>query len=74
MENINIRLPDAQVRELDQQVSRLHYSSRSEFVREALRRMIENQMGLSDETVKAIGIARGQKSVSHAQLKKKLSL
>jgi Arc/MetJ-type ribon-helix-helix transcriptional regulator len=74
VENINIRLPDAQVRELDQQVSRLHYSSRSEFVREALRMMIENQMGLSDETVKAIGEARGQKSVSHAQLKKKLSL
>ena len=74
MENINIRLPDAQVRELDQQVGMLHYSSRSEFVREALRRMIENHMGLSDETVKAIDEARSQKSVSHAQLKKKLSL
>jgi len=74
MENINIRLPDEQMHELDNQVSRLHYSSRSEFIREALRRMIEDQMDLSDETVKAIFQARKQKSLSHAELKKKLSL
>ncbi len=74
MENINIRLPDEQMHELDSQVSRLHYSSRSEFIREALRRMIEDQTDLSDETVKAISRARKQKSVSHAELKKKLSL
>lgn len=74
MENINIRLPDEQIHELDKQVSRLHYSSRSEFIREALRKMIEDQMDLSDETVKAISQARKQKSISHAEVKKKFSL
>jgi Arc/MetJ-type ribon-helix-helix transcriptional regulator len=74
MENINIRLPDEQIYELDKYVSRLHYSSRSEFIREALRKMIEDHTDLSDETVKAISQARKQKSISHAELKKKLSL
>jgi Arc/MetJ-type ribon-helix-helix transcriptional regulator len=74
MENINIRLPDEQIQELDNQVGRLHYSSRSEFIRDALRRMIEDHMDLSDETVKALTQARKQKSLSHAEVKKRLSL
>jgi Arc/MetJ-type ribon-helix-helix transcriptional regulator len=74
MDTVNVRLPDEQIYVLDKQVSRLHYASRSEFVREAIRRMMEDHMDLSDETVKAIKQARRQKSISHAELKKRLGL
>ncbi len=74
MDTINVRLPDEQVHIMDKQVTRFHYSSRSEFVREAIRRMMEDNMELSDETVKAIDTARKQKSISHSDLKKRLGL
>lgn len=74
MDTINVRLSENQLKELDSQVDRFHYSSRSEFVREALRKMMEDYTDLSSETVKAIAQARKQKSVSHGDVKRKLGL
>lgn len=74
MENLNIRLPEEQLRILDKQVRKMHYTSRSEYVREALRKMMENQMDLTEETIQAINKARKQKSTSHTTLKRRLGI
>lgn len=59
---------------MDGQVSRFHFSSRSEFVREAVRRMMEDYMDLSGETVRAIAEARRQESLSHGEVRRRLGI
>lgn len=63
METVNIRLPEEQLRILDREVKRRHFPSRSEYVREALRRMREDSLDLSDDTVTSIEKARRQRGV-----------
>lgn len=73
MDTINVRLPHEQVTLMDKLISKHNYVSRSEFVRDALRRVSEQWMDLSDETVDAINEARrNRKTIPHAELKKKL--
>jgi len=74
METINVRLPAKQLRILKKEVKKLNYPSFSEYVREALRRMMESSMDLGEDTVAAIHEARGQKSVSHSRVKKTFGL
>lgn len=74
METINVRISEKQIQELDRTVAKLNYSSRSEFIREALRNMIEDHLDLSAETVEAISLARKQENISHSDVKKKLGL
>lgn len=44
METIHVKLPRKQLREVDEMVRERHYPSRSELVREAIRRMTEEKL------------------------------
>ncbi|MFH1721826.1 MAG: ribbon-helix-helix domain-containing protein [Candidatus Altiarchaeota archaeon] len=74
METVNIRLPEEQLRMMDKEVKRRHFPSRSEYVREALRRMREEALELSDETVSAIKTARKQRGVPAEKVFRELGI
>jgi len=74
MENINVRLTKDQLEEMDGQVRKHHFSSRSEYIRQALRVMSESYLDLSDDTVKSIERARKQNSIPHGEVEGLLGL
>ena len=74
METVNVRLPEAEIKEIDRMVKRHHYGSRSEFFRQALRAQIEDHLLLADDLVADIERARTEPSISHESALRQLGL
>ena len=61
MEKINVRVPEALLKRLDEEWERRGYSSKSEAIRDALRDWVNPPVTLSEETVDALEESRQQR-------------
>ncbi|MFD1586467.1 ribbon-helix-helix domain-containing protein [Halorientalis brevis] len=61
MEKINVRVPEALLKRLDEEWERRGYSSKSEAIRDALRDWVNPPVTLSEETVDALEESREQR-------------
>lgn len=63
---VSAEIPEGLKKEMDKEVERGHYTSQSELIRDAIRRLIEQKHtvdeSLSKETIKEIREAREQES------------
>jgi PHD/YefM family antitoxin component YafN of YafNO toxin-antitoxin module len=78
MEKINVRLPQALLAEIDEVWEERGYTSKSEFIRDALRDAVEPSTQLSEEALRHLAESREQRedgeTVSQADVKERLDI
>ena len=78
MEKINVRVPQALLAEIDEVWEERGYTSKSEFIRDALRDAVEPSTQLSEEALRHLAESRDQRedgeTVSQADVKERLDI
>lgn len=78
MEKINVRVPTALLEQIDEVWEERGYSSKSEFIRDALRDAVNPSVELSDAVLQQLAESRQQRerdeTVSQDDVKKRLGL
>lgn len=78
MEKINVRVPEALLKGIDEEWERRGYSSKSEAIRDALRDWLHAPEPLSEETIAALQESREQvergETVSAEEARERLGL
>jgi Arc/MetJ-type ribon-helix-helix transcriptional regulator len=78
MEKINVRVPQSLLAQIDDTWAERGYTSKSEFIRDALRDAVAPPTQLSDEALAHLAASRAERSegdtVSHDEVKERLGL
>jgi len=78
MEKINVRVPEALLKRIDEEWERRGYSSKSEAIRDALRDWVNPPATLSEETLRDLETSREQtergETVSADEARERLGL